>query len=116
MDIISRLKEIISYSGLSVRGFAIKCGIPQKTLDNQIKGLRSLSLDTTMSVLYTFPEISAEWLIRGTGEMIKPNLNEDASVALATTEEVEKIIKNKDDVIDLLLSKIRELENRLNEK
>lgn len=70
MDILTRLKEIITFYGLSVRAFAIKCGIAQKTLDNQLKGLRAISLETVISVLQTYPEVSAEWLTRGEGVML----------------------------------------------
>ena len=70
MDALQRLKEILGYSGLSVRAFAIKCRISQPTLDKQLKGLRGISIETIMSVLSTFPEISSEWLMRGNGEMI----------------------------------------------
>lgn len=113
---IERIKGIIATMGLSTRKFAINCGLRQNTLSNQLNGMRDLSLATIVAIANSYPEISLEWLIRGTGEMMKSDLDEEASGALATTEEVEKIIKNKDDVIDLLLSKIRELENRLNEK
>ena len=35
MDILTRLKEIVAYSGMSIRALAIRSGIPQKTLDNR---------------------------------------------------------------------------------
>ena len=67
---ISRIKEIITYSGLSDRAFAIKCGVAQNTLNRQLNGVRELSLVTVNAILNTFEDISTEWLLRGKGEML----------------------------------------------
>lgn len=121
MDIISRLKEIVTFSGLSVRAFAIKCGIPQKTLDNQIKGLRSVSFDTAVSVLYAFPEISAEWLMRGVGLMLIAQCGESAETRrlnklVDTIATLQETINTKSDTIAALNERIRQLENQLKTK
>ncbi|WP_320906212.1 helix-turn-helix transcriptional regulator [Bacteroides nordii] len=67
---INRIKEIIAYSGLSDRAFAIKCGVAQNTLNRQLNGVRELSLVTVNAILNTFEDISTEWLLRGKGEML----------------------------------------------
>lgn len=121
MDILSRLKEVISFSGLSVRAFAIKCGISQKTLDNQIKGLRGLSLETTVSILHAFPEISSEWFMRGEGQMminktgVSPDM-ERLSKLVDTITTLQDAINAKNDIISTLNERIKQLENQLNQK
>lgn len=70
MGISQRLKEVLDFSGLSLRAFSIKCGLSQPTLDKQVRGLRKISTETLMSVLDAMPEISAEWLLRGKGTML----------------------------------------------
>jgi len=40
-------------------------------LTNQIKGHTTISAMTVNRILETFPDVSAEWLLRGAGEMIK---------------------------------------------
>ena len=40
-------------------------------LTNQIKGKTTISAMTVKRILNTFPDVSAEWLLRGAGEMIK---------------------------------------------
>lgn len=69
--IIQRIREMIDKYGLSVTSLAKKIGIVQVTLNRQLTGDSSLSLDTVNSILYHYKEISAEWLLRGEGEMIK---------------------------------------------
>ena len=50
--------------------FALKIGIKQQTLNNNTNGKRPVKLDTVLAILYTYSDISAEWLLRGKGEMI----------------------------------------------
>ena len=50
--------------------FALKIGIKQQTLNNYTNGKRPVKLDTVLALLYTYSDISAEWLLRGKGEMI----------------------------------------------
>ena len=67
---INRIKEVITYSGLSERGFAIKCGLKPTTINNQLIGKREISLATIIAISSSFEEISADWLLRGTGSML----------------------------------------------
>lgn len=118
METLQRLKEVLAYSGLSVRAFANKCGVSQPTLDKQLKGLRGISIETIISVLYAFPEISAEWLMRGNGDMIikaKPNSAELERInklvgAIATLQDS---INLKDERIATLTERAKQLEAQL---
>ena len=68
---INRIKEVITYSGLSERGFAIKCGLKPTTINNQLIGKREISLATIIAISSSFEEISAEWLLRGKGSILQ---------------------------------------------
>lgn len=68
---IGRIKKIIESTGLSERAFAEIIGVKQNTLNQQLKGERGLSLETISKILISYKDISAEWLLRGEGEMIK---------------------------------------------
>lgn len=91
---ISRIKEIIAYSGLSDRAFAIKCGVAQNTLNRQLNGVRELSLVTVNAILGTFEDISTEWLLRGKGEML-------ISEAIKKNESTERITRLVDTIATL---------------
>lgn len=67
---IDRIKEVIAYSGLSDRAFALKCGIKQNTLSRQLGGVSEVSASTINTILDNYQEISAEWLLRGKGSML----------------------------------------------
>ena len=67
---IDRIKEVIAYSGLSDRAFALKCGIKQNTVSRQLGGVSEVSASTINAILDNYQEISAEWLLRGKGSML----------------------------------------------
>lgn len=108
---VDRIKELIAYTGLSDRAFAIKCGLKQNTFSRQLNGLNEVSTQTALSILSTYPEISAEWLLRGKGEMLlaseQPSDAEDRMNKLIDT------ITFQQDTIKTLQARIKELEAEL---
>ncbi len=115
---ISRIKDIIKLSGLSDRAFALKCGINQQTLFNQLKGIRAISLDTVISICKTFPEISRDWLLLGEGDMFKSQSRETERIntLLDTITTLQEAINAKSETIAILNERIHQLENQLKNK
>ncbi|MDE5975433.1 MAG: helix-turn-helix domain-containing protein [Muribaculaceae bacterium] len=116
MNLLERIKELIGYSNLSLRAFCNRCGISQPTLDKQVRGLRGVSLETVLNILSAFPDLSAEWLMRGTGEMFqgeKPDINvEKINKLIDTIATLQEAINAKSETIRLLTEKIKQLENK----
>lgn len=70
--ITQRIKELIDFKEMSINSFSKKINIVQTTLNRQINGdTSSIPVGTIEAILHYFPEISAEWLLRGEGEMMK---------------------------------------------
>ena len=69
--LIDRIKMIIEAKGYSPRAFAIAIGFNYSTLNNYLTGRRS-TIDSELieKALTSFEEISAEWLLRGTGSIL----------------------------------------------
>ncbi|MDE6803400.1 MAG: XRE family transcriptional regulator [Muribaculaceae bacterium] len=114
MDLVERLKAIISYTDFSDRAFAIKCGIKQPTLDKQLRRLRAVSIETILAVCTTFPEISVEWLMKGEGNMLKSQNKEDTERMLKlldTIATLQATINAQSDTINVLTERIKQLEN-----
>lgn len=84
---ISRIKEIIAYYSLSNRAFAIKCGLKDNTFINQLNGVREVSLNTINAILLSFEDISAEWLLRGKGQMLLSEETPDPNI-----ERMERLV------------------------
>lgn len=116
---ISRIKEIITYSGLSDRAFALKCGLAQNTLNRQLNGVRELSLATTSAILSTFDDISSEWLLRGKGEMLisssikKDESNERISRLVDTIATLQGTINEQMRITQILTDENRKLKGEL---
>lgn len=98
---VSRIKEIISFYGLSDRQFALKCGIKQNTLSRQLSGTSEVSIGTIISILDSFDDVNAEWLMRGRGVML---ISEQQNPEL----QIEKM--------ERLVDTITTLQSALNEK
>jgi DNA-binding transcriptional regulator YiaG len=68
-DINQRIKEVLQKNDLSVTAFSKEVGLPQATVNRQLMEDNKVSLSTIKSFLKRFPKVSAEWLLRGVGDM-----------------------------------------------
>lgn len=69
MEILQRIKRLIDAKGLNTNAFALRIGIAQTTLSTYFTKNRYPAYETLYAILHTFPEVSAEWLMRGEGDM-----------------------------------------------
>lgn len=69
--VLQRVKEIMDRYNISVTALSKKINVAQTTLNRQIQGEGIVSLATICSILDCFKDVSAEWLLRGEGTMIK---------------------------------------------
>lgn len=118
---VSRIKQLITRMGSSTRAFALRCGLRQNTLSNQLNGMRELSLQTVAAILEMNPQVSAEWLMRGTGEMFnseQPNSAELDRInkLVNTIATLQDTIDAKSNTISNLKERIKQLETQLNSK
>jgi hypothetical protein len=70
MVTVERLKILIKEFSKSERDFSLKLGINPATLNLYMLGRRKISLEVVESILDIYPNVSAEWLLRGIGEML----------------------------------------------
>lgn len=106
----NRINSLISHLGLSTRAFALNCGLRQNTLSNQLNGMRELSLSTVTAILSTYPEVSAEWLLRGTGDMLN---QETSSKELERIEKLTGVVESLQEMINIKNQTIAELSERI---
>lgn len=66
-----RLNEVKHYYKLSGRGLASVLGLSPATITNYLGGVKEPSYEFIMAILTTYPDISAEWLLRGEGSMLR---------------------------------------------
>lgn len=93
-DIVDRIKLLISLSGLTKNAYAEKIDVCAQTLYKCTNG-RMPAVELVQKILIAYPDISAEWLLMGEGEMKKYNF-----------DILKEQIKIKDDQIDSLIKRL----------
>ena len=68
---LQRIKLLIAKTERANTKFAVKIGISPNSLAKYLQGKAKLSLALIEAILRAFPDVSAEWLLRGQGEMFK---------------------------------------------
>ena len=101
--ITQRLNEIKNYYNLSGTRFADKVGKVKNTFANYLNGSRPIPTDVIVDILNTFPDLSADWLLRGKGDMfnkVNPDVERmkkeiyDLKMSLLVKEGVIKELKD----------------------
>lgn len=65
-----RIKSVLEPKQISIAAFSKMIGMQQVTCNRQLRGDQAVSLGLIEGFLKEFDEISAEWLLRGKGEML----------------------------------------------
>lgn len=114
--VAQRIKSILNDNQISIAAFAKMIGMLQVTCNRQIRGDQAVSLAMIEGFLHVFPDISAEWLLRGEGEMYKSNSGSAQNKAAITPSQDESIWKAKYEAIkecyDTLASNIGGISKR----
>ena len=112
MELPDRLQQILSYSRLSVRALAIKCGLKQQTLDKHIKGIAEPSAATLIGIAKAYPEISTDWLLLGLGSMLRNENKESERInkLIDTITTLQDAINSQTEANAILKERIKQLE------
>lgn len=70
-EIKNRINEVKDYYRLSNRGFAAEIGTKPAATNNYLNGTKEPTLEFVMAILSKYVDISADWLLKGEGEMFK---------------------------------------------
>lgn len=68
--IYQRVKLVLEDKSISVNALSKQINVAQATLNPQLRGDRTLAANIVAKILDAFPDVSAEWLLRGKGEML----------------------------------------------
>lgn len=88
-------------------------GMNQSTVSRQLKGEQALSSKLLDGILSAYPDLSAEWLMRGEGEMLMQAKTESTGDTDIWKAKYEAIKECYDSLLDSLANvKIRSLNNQ----
>ena len=113
VTIYQRIMLILEDKQVSVNALSKLVDMSQTTLNTQLKGERALSANVVSKVLVAFPDVSAEWLMRGVGTMYSIQDTDDLSYMVAETpHRVEPKIEEYHQDDSVWKAKYEELEKR----
>lgn len=113
MTIYQRVKLVLEDKSISVNALSKQINVAQATLNPQLRCDRTLAANIVEKILTAFPDVSAEWLMRGIGTMYSNQDADDSSYMVAETphhEEPKIEESHQDDSV--WKAKYEELEKR----
>ena len=101
MGTTERFKEYLDYKGIANYRAEQDCGLSNGLLKNAFKAGSALGSDKLEKILNVYPDLSAEWLLRGVGTMI---IGEGKAVELENKiSSMSKDKKHHEQAYDILL-------------
>ena len=102
---IERILQIIEYKKLNKFQFYKLTGLSNGFLD-KVKDIGGSKIDL---ILKTFPDISTEWLLTGTGEMLKKNIATTPIITDSYVNDLQKkLIEAQELIIELQKNQLKE--------
>ena len=75
-----RIREIILSAGITDNAFAKRIGVTQSVIASMFQRGTEPSAKVLTSILLTYEDISAEWLLRGKGQMLLSEVTPDPNI------------------------------------
>ena len=101
-DIKRRAAEVLKECKISVNKLAGAYGISQTTLNDQINGTSKISAATLVALADFRKDLSAEWLLRGVGEMLimdaEKHVNDTPTTRKRHDNEPERLPDNSGEI------------------
>ena len=101
---IKRIKSIMKEEGMSELQFSKRINVPHSSVSGYLAEKVAPSAKFITSIIDEFSTISAEWLLRGEGEMYKttelPPVDVSSEESIDHSAEVARLVREKNELID----------------
>lgn len=87
-----KIKHLIEINNLTPSRFADEIGIQRSAISHILSGRNKPSLDVVQKILLRFPDVSADWLLSGREEGVKPTVESIPGV-IAPSEKTKMVEK-----------------------
>lgn len=77
---LKRIKEYIDFKRIRISAFEKSVGFSNGLFGGQLKRNKTIGLDKLESILKTYPDLNADWVLTGKGNMLKKGGNENIPV------------------------------------
>lgn len=111
--ILARLQQFMEHEKLTAYQVNKDSGLCKGLLINAFTNQRGLTTSTLEAILNAYPQLNANWLIVGRGEMLNPE--PDAAVPLSVTQKhIQDLDELQKQCIDLVKT-IQQMKNKTQE-
>jgi len=115
---IQRLAYFIETKGLSLNKLSMQIGVSNSYFSKMVRNNASIGSDILEKILRTFPDLNAEWLLTGAGEMTNDLLKVgeiDQKLLKVTKEELPRGPCQQCEVKDRMIDALRDTIEALKE-
>lgn len=103
-SVLERINHLIDDCGESKNALANKCDMAPQTFGRYVNGDNKITVSLVSSLLEVFPDLSAEWLLRGEGSMYKttelPMVDVSSEESINHSAEVARLVREKNSLIE----------------
>ena len=112
----ARIADLQKEKGFTENGLAGGDTPTQKRLNRQLSHGAAITLDTLLRILQSFPEVSADWLLRGSGDMCRSEITGAQKVTgkNATVIGQQAVTLSESFVREMLAEKDKQISTLLN--
>ena len=113
-----RIREIILSAGITDSAFAKRIGVTQSVIASMFQRGTEPSAKVLTSILLTYEDISAEWLLRGKGQMLLSEVTPDPNIEqmkrlVDTITTLQGIITEQTNTNQLLTEELKKAKGEL---
>lgn len=113
-----RIREIILSAGITDSAFAKRIGVTQSVIASMFQRGTEPSAKVLTSILLTYEDISAEWLLRGKGQMLLSEVTPDPNIEqmkrlVDTITTLQGIITEQTKTNQLLIEELKKAKGEL---
>lgn len=112
-DVKKRVQDAMKELCISAYAIAKTCSMNERTIYQQTNGSSKLSVEAIQALLRYKPELSASWILLGTGSMLLTESHHDTHTRDirddSETEELRERLRRAEREIDGLYERIKEL-------
>lgn len=95
---IERLQLFMEKQGINDNQMTVKAGLSVGLLGKAKKSGKDMAAESIEKILYSYPELSAEWLLAGRGEMLKAETDSGTQTPDTFMQLVETIRQQAEEI------------------
>ena len=98
---LDRISTLIKTKKISASQFADEIGVQRSSVSHVLSGRNKPSLDFITKIIMTYPEVNADWLLTGTGNMLRNENEEEESASFPENAQTSiNILSGSDSIAD----------------